>query len=228
MYLMTQVWGVFHDVSTDERKIRSMDEVWKNLQTKYGPLLIAPGFSVPDERIGYITRYAPGVRENGAIYTHAACWAVLAECYLGRGDKAFKMYSSFCPIKRGMEPDLYKCEPYVTPGNTNGPQAADYGSAGWTWYSGSGGWLYKVSTNWILGVRPTMDGLLIDPCIPSRWDGFKMKRKYGNCVYNIEVMNPRHVSNGIREVYVDGERLPSNIIKRSKDGKVHDIKVIMG
>ena len=228
VYLMTQTWGVFNDVSTEERKIKSMNAVWKYLQTKYGPLLIAPGFSVPDEHIGYITRYAPGVRENGAVYTHAACWAVLAECSLGRGDKAYEIYSSFCPIKRGMDPDLYKCEPYVTPGNTNGPQAADYGSGGWTWYSGSGGWLYRVSTNWILGVRPTYGGLVIDPCIPSEWDGFTMKRAYGRAVYNIEVTNPEHVSKGVKKVYLDGKRMDSKMIKDLSDGKSHNVKAVMG
>ena len=147
IYLMSQTWGIFNDVSTEERKIRSIKSVEKHLCNKYGPLLIAPGFTTPDERIGYISRYAPGTRENGAVYTHSACWGVLAECYLGRGDKAYEMYSSFCPIKRGMEPDVYKGEPYVTPGNTNGPQAADFGAGGWTWYTGSGAWLCRVSTN---------------------------------------------------------------------------------
>ncbi|MDD3906307.1 MAG: glycosyl transferase family 36 [Candidatus Omnitrophica bacterium] len=227
-YLMTQTWGVINDVSTKERKIKSMDSVWKYLQKDYGPLLIAPGFSVPDEHIGYITRYAPGVRENGAVYTHAACWAIMAECCLGRGDKAFEFYSSFCPVKRGMAPDVYKCEPYVTPGNTNGPQAADYGAGGWTWYSGSGGWLYRVATNWILGVRPTYEGLLIDPCIPSKWGGFKMRRKYGKSVYNIEVENPRHVCKGVRQTYLDGKKIDSNIIKDLSDGKTHQVKVVMG
>jgi len=228
VYLMTQVWGVFNDVSTEKRKVKSMDAVWKHLQKDYGPLLITPGFTVPDEHIGYITRYAPGTRENGAVYTHPACWAVMAECALGRGDKAFKMYSSFSPVKRGMEPDLYRCEPYVTPGNTNGPQAADYGAGGWTWYTGSGAWLYRVSTNWILGVRPTYSGLLIDPCIPSKWAHFSMKRSYGRCTYNIEVTNPHHVQKGVKEVYLDSKRLVSNIVPRLGDGKSHKVRVVMG
>lgn len=228
IYLMTQTWGVFNDVSTPERKIKSMESVEKHLWGPYGPLLIAPGFVAPDEKIGYITRYAAGVRENGAIYTHAACWAVLAECYLGRGDIAYKMYSSFCPPRRGMDPDLYKGEPYVTPGNINGPQAADYGCGAWTWYTGSGAWLYRVSTNWMLGIRPTYDGLLIDPCIPGDWGGFTMKRRYGKAVYTIEVLNPHHVQKGVKEVYLDGERLPSNIVKDLSDNKAHKVKVVMG
>ncbi len=228
VYLMTQTWGVFNDVSTPERKIKSMDAVWKHLWTKFGPLLIAPGFTEPDEHIGYITRYAPGVRENGGVYTHAACWAVMAECYLGRGSKAYRMYSGFCPIKRGMDPDLYKCEPYVTPGNTNGPQAADFGAGGWTWYTGSGAWLYRVSTNWILGVRPAYDGLVIDPCIPEKWDGFTMKRRYGRAMYDIEVVNPEHVSKGVKEMYVDGKRMESNVVPDSSDGKSHRVRVVMG
>ncbi len=228
IYLMTQTWGIFNDVSTDERKIKSMESVEKYLQGPYGPLLIAPGFVAPDENIGYITRYAAGVRENGAVYTHAACWAVLAECYLGRGDIAYKMYSSFCPPKRGMNPDLYKAEPYVTPGNTNGPQAADYGSGGWTWYTGSGAWLYRVSTNWILGVRPTYDGLLIDPCIPSGWKGFKMKRRYGKAEYDIEVINSNRVQKGVKELYLDGKLQSRNIVKDLGDNKTHKVKVVMG
>lgn len=228
VYLMTQVWGIFNDVSTQDRKMKSMEAVEKYLMSKYGPLLIAPGFTKPDEHIGYISRYAPGVRENGAVYTHAACWAVLAECYLGRGDKAFDMYSSFCPIKRGMDPDLYKAEPYVTAGNTNGPQAADYGAGGWTWYTGSAAWLYRVSANWILGVRPTYDGLEIDPCIPKKWNGFSMKRVFRNAVYNIKVENPNHISKGVKETYLDGKRVESNIIKDVGDNKVHTIKVVMG
>ena len=228
VYLMTQAWGVFNDVSTEERKTKSMEALERYLWGKYGPLLIAPGFTTPDEHIGYITRYAAGVRENGAVYTHAACWAVLAECYLGRGDIAFDMYSSFCPIKRGMEPDLYKCEPYVTPGNTNGPQAADYGAGGWTWYTGSATWLFRVSTNWILGVRPNYKGLLIDPCIPTGWDGFSMKRAYGKAVYSIEVKNPAHVSKGIKQVYLDGKKIDSNIIPDLSDNKTHEVRVIMG
>lgn len=228
IYLMTQTWGIFNDVSTDQRKIKSIESVEKHLWGKYGPLLIWPGFTMPDENIGYITRYAPGVRENGAVYTHSACWAVLAECHLGRGDIAYDMYSSFCPVKRGMEPDVYKGEPYVTPGNTNGPQAADYGCGAWTWYTGSGAWLYRVSTNWILGVRPTYQGLLIDPCIPSKWDGFSMKRTYGKAVYNIEVENPRHVSKGVREVYLDGKIQNSNIIDDLSDNKTHSVRVVMG
>ncbi len=228
VYLMTQVWGIFNDVSTPERKIKSIEAVEKHLADKYGPLLIAPGFSVPDKNIGYITRYAPGTRENGAVYTHAACWGVLAECYLGRGDQAYKMYSSFSPIKRGMDPDLYKGEPYVTPGNTNGPQATDYGTGGWTWYTGSGAWLQRVSTNWILGVRPTYQGLLIDPCIPKKWNGFSVKRRYGKATYNIEVKNPKHVSKGVKEIYLDDKKLKSNIIEDLSDNKVHSVKVIMG
>ncbi len=228
IYLMTQAWGIFNDVSTEERKTKSVKAIEKYLWGKYGPLLIAPGFTKPDENIGYITRYAPGTRENGGVYTHAACWAVLAECYLGRGDKAYKMYSSFCPIKRGMEPDVYKAEPYVLPGNTNGPQAADYGAGGWTWYTGSCAWLYRVSTNWILGVRPTYEGLLIDPCIPKIWDGFSMKRVYRKAVYNIEVKNPNHVSRGVKEIELDGKRIGSNIIKASNDKKVHNVRVVLG
>ncbi|MFH1593587.1 MAG: glycosyl transferase family 36 [Candidatus Omnitrophota bacterium] len=228
IYLNSQTWAVISDIAPWERKEKAMNAVWKHLQKKYGPLLIAPGFTRPDENIGYISRYAPGIRENGGVYSHAACWGILAECLLGRGDKAYEMYSSFCPIKRGMEPDAYKAEPYVTPGNTNGPQARDSGTGAWTWYTGSGAWLLRVSTNWILGVRPTYDGLLIDPCVPKRWDRFSMKRIYGKATYEIDVTNPEGVSKGVSAVYLDGKMQNSNIIKDIGDGRVHKVKVVMG
>jgi len=228
IYLMTQAWGIFNDVSTEERKLKSIKAVEKYLWCKYGPLLIYPGFTEPDENIGYISRYAPGVRENGAVYTHPACWSVLAECYLGKGDTAYRMYSSFSPIRRGMDPDLYKVEPYVTPGNTNGPQARDYGAGGWTWYTGSGAWLYRVSTNWVLGVRPTNEGLLIDPCIPRKWKTFTMKRVFGNSIYNIKVENPKGVSKGVKDFYVDGKKMDSNVIRMTNVRKEYNVRVVLG
>ena len=122
---------------------------------------------------------------------------------MGRGDLAYEMYSKICPPKRGMDPDLYCAEPYVMPGNSDGPESPYFGRAGWTWYTGAAAWLFRVSTEWILGVRPTRRGLQVDPCIPSRWDGFRMVRQFRGTTYQIVVENPRHVSRGIHALWLD-------------------------
>ncbi|HEO63831.1 MAG TPA: glycosyl transferase family 36, partial [Candidatus Omnitrophica bacterium] len=228
IFLNAQTWAVMHDTTDQARKQQAMESARKNLFYDYGPVLFYPAYKSPDPEIGYLTRYAPGVRENGGVYTHAACWAVIAECVLKNGDKAYDIYSRFSPTKRGMNPDLYFVEPYVTPGNVDGPDSENFGRGGWTWYTGSGAWLFHASTNWILGIRAKQDGLLIDPCIPSGWKGFKAKRTFRGAVYNIDVENPSAVSYGVKEVYLDGNRLDSNLIPVLSGNIEHKVKVVLG
>jgi cellobiose phosphorylase len=206
IYLNAQTWAVIAGVADRARAEKVMDEVEKNLEYKAGPLLLYPGYKTPDKYIGYLSRYAAGMRENGGVYTHAATWAVIAEAMLGRGEAAFRMFSKINPINRGKKPDEYFAEPYVTPGNIEGPDSKFYGRGGWTWYTGSAGWLFKVGLEWILGIRPTFEGLVIDPCIPSEWDGFKVRRLFRGAVYDIELKNPEHVNSGVKEILIDGEK----------------------
>lgn len=206
VWLNPQTWAVIAGVSDSERGEQIMDVVEEKLECEIGPLLLSPAYKTPDKYVGYLTRYSPGMRENGGVYTHAATWAVMAEAMLGRGESAYRMYSELCPINRGKHPDTYVAEPYVTPGNIEGPDSAFFGRGGWTWYSGSATWLFKVGLEWILGIRATMEGLLIDPCIPSSWKGYRVKRTFRGVVYNIEVKNPDHVQCGVGELWVDGQR----------------------
>jgi len=234
IYLNAQTWAVIAGVAEKERAEQVMDVVEKSLEFKAGPLLLYPSYKKPDKYIGYLTRYGPGMRENGGVYTHAATWAVIAEAMLGRGENAFRMYSKLNPINRGKNPLEYCAEPYVTPGNIEGPESPFYGRGGWTWYSGSAAWLFKVGLEWILGVRPTVDGLLIDPCIPPAWDGFKVRRAFRGATYSIEVKNPEHVECGVRELWVDGERECMSKGPREKvvpvfpPGTKHAVTVILG
>jgi cellobiose phosphorylase len=228
IFLNAQTWSVINETAPPERALKAMESVEKHLLKEYGPLLFYPAYKKPDPMIGYLSRYAPGVRENGGVYTHAACWAILAECKMKRGDMAYEMYSRICPVKRGMNPDLYFVEPYVTPGNSDGPDSENFGRGGWTWYTGSGAWLFHTSLNWILGIRAQEGGLLIDPCIPSAWRSFKVRRKFRGAVYNIEVENPEGVCSGIKEIYLDGNKLEGNLIPILNDGGEHTVKVLMG
>jgi len=220
IYLNAQTWAILSDVVTPRRlplMLRSMDRL---LYRRYGPLLLWPAYRTPDPEIGYLTRYAPGARENGGCYMHAAAWAVQAECKLGHGAKAWELYHRLCPVTRGIDPDHYAVEPYVSPGNVDGPDSPHFGRGGWTWYTGSAAWLFRVGTEWMLGVRPEWDGLRVEPCLPPGWKGFRMRRRFRNAVYDI------HVTRGARaEVLIDGRAHTSNLLPAFGDGRVHRVTV---
>jgi cellobiose phosphorylase len=234
VFLNAQTWSVISGVAPEERARQVMDVVEKELDLKAGPVLLHPAYSVPDRNIGYLTRYAAGMRENGGVYTHAATWAVIAEAILGRGDKAFQFYSKINPINRGQRPEEYVAEPYVTAGNIEGPESDFYGRGGWTWYTGSAAWLFKVGLEWILGVRPTLDGLLLDPCVPAGWNGFTVTRIFRGAAYKIEVINPYRVQTGVGSVLIDGEHYEGGrggrgvVLPLFGAGEEHTIVVSMG
>ena len=114
------------------------------------------------------------------------------------------------------------------PGNSDGPESPHFGRGGWTWYTGSAAWLFRISTEWLLGIRPSREGLIIDPCLPSSWDGFQMTRIFRGSTYDIAVENPRHVSQGVTAISVDGTRLARPVVPALGDGQVHHVRVVMG
>ena len=118
-----------------------------------------------------------------------------------------------CPVYNGLDPDKYVAEPYVTPGNIEGPDSPLYGMGGWTWYTGSAAWLQRILVEFILGVRATEDGLLIDPCIPEDWDKIKIKRIFRGTTYYITIINPNNVSSGVDYLMIDGDEHQTNLIK---------------
>ncbi|MBN1689329.1 MAG: glycosyl transferase family 36 [Candidatus Omnitrophica bacterium] len=227
IFLNAQTWAVIHGTATPDRAKKAMESVAKYLYREYGPLLFTPAFSVTDPTIGYLSRYAPSVRENGGLYTHAGTWAIQAECIMRDAQKAYSAYKSFNPILRGLDPDLYYCEPYVTPGNVDGPDSPNFGRGGWTWYTGSGTWYYVIVINWLLGIRPIREGLLIDPVIPQDWPGFRIKRYFRGSLYEIDVKNPNKSGQGVREIRVDQKKQYSNVVPAFHDGKTHKVWVIL-
>ena len=234
VWLNPQTWGVIAGVSDEQRSQQVMNVVEQVLEKEIGTLLLSPAYKTPDTSVGYLTRYSPGMRENGGVYTHAATWSVIAAAMLGRGETAYRFYSKLNPVIRGKNPDRYAAEPYVTAGNIEGPDSKYFGRGGWTWYSGSASWLFKVGLEWILGIRGGAAGLIIDPCIPSSWDGFTVKRTFRGAVYNIEVKNPGHVQCGLKELWVDGERHCMTKGPRNKTvplfeaGTTHSVVAILG
>ncbi len=228
IFLMPNNWAVISGVADDERARAAMDSVTEYLLKDYGTLLNYPAFTRPRPDVGYVTRYAPGLRENGGVYTHAATWSVWAYTVANQPVLAYEAYRRICPPNRSADIDTYKAEPYVTPGNIDGPLSEYYGRGGWTWYTGSSQWLHRMATHWILGIRPQEDGLLVDPSIPSNWTGYKVTRKFRNAIYEIDVKNPGNVSRGVRSVTVDGETLEGRIVPVFNDGQAHTVEIIMG
>lgn len=228
VFLNPQIWAVISGIADKERANKAMNAVTEYLLKDYGTLLLYPAYTKPRKDIGYITRYAPGLRENGGVYTHAATWAVWAYAMIGEADLAYEAYRRICPPNRSEDIDSYMAEPYVTPGNSDGPLSPYYGRGGWSWYTGSSQWLHRVATHFILGVRPTIEGLIIDPCIPKGWGGFTYKRRFRGSQYFIKVINEGHVSRGIKEIYVDDKLIQGNLVKPFEDKNVHKVIAIMG
>jgi cellobiose phosphorylase len=205
IFLNAQTWAVIADSAPAARQQQAMQSARRWLYKPYGSLLLYPGYTVPDPCIGYLTQYASGLRENGGVYTHAAVWSVLAEALLGDAARAFDRFEALCPIKPARHAERYGCEPYVLPGNIDGPASPTPGRGGWTWYTGSAAWLFHVLSSWLLGVRATYDGLVIAPCIPAHWPRYTVTRMFRGACVHITVKNPRRVACGVRSITVDGK-----------------------
>jgi cellobiose phosphorylase len=167
IFLNCQTWAVLSECTSPDRLAAAWDSVKQYLLTEWGPLLIAPAYTEPRADIGYITRYSPGSRENGGVYMHAATWALAAACKMRDVEAVGRIWKSISPPMRGADAEGYRAEPYVTPGNVDGPLSDTPGRAGWTWYTGSAAWLRKVALDWMLGIRASWEGLEIDPCPPA-------------------------------------------------------------
>jgi cellobiose phosphorylase len=228
IYLNAQSWAVISQIAPKERAIQCMNSAKKHLDTKYGLMLLAPAYSRYYPEIGDLTSYVPGLKENASIWSHANAWAILAECMLGRGDQAYEYYKKLAPTTKNKIADIHQTEPYVYAQTIAGKDHPNFGMARNSWLTGTASWMMKVATNWILGVRPQYNGLLIDPCIPKTWASFKVIRHFRNAIYEIQVENPNHVSKGIKNVIVDGKQLKDNLLPSFADGKKHTVLVTMG
>lgn len=228
IFLNAQTWAIIHDTTTPERQQQCWQQVERHLLREYGPLLFTPAFDTPDARVGYLTRYAPGTRENGGVYTHAATWALWAACKMRQPDTALAIFHRLAPPKRAENPDLYAVEPYVLPGNINGPDSPVFGQGGWTWYTGSAAWLRRVCLHQIVGVDPDWDGLRIRPCLPPGWDKVTLRRPFRGDLFEIVIHNPDGLSEGEVELRLDGtECNPDDPIPASGQGRLRQVEAVI-
>jgi cyclic beta-1,2-glucan synthetase len=231
---IAQSWAVMSGAADPARAARAMASV-NELLVRRGDglvLLFTPPFDQSPLDPGYIKGYPPGVRENGGQYTHAAAWAVIAFAMLGDGDKAGELFSLLNPIHHSdtrAASHRYKVEPYVASADVYS-QPPHVGRGGWTWYTGSAGWLYRAGVEWILGLRVEGATLRIDPCVPKTWRGFEIIFRYHSARYEIAVSNPNAVSRGVAHAELDGATLPEDqaCIELVDDGATHHVHVTLG
>lgn len=227
IFLNTQSWAVMANIADKKRLTQCMDMVKKHLDTKHGIMLMGPAYSKFDVEIGAIGTFARGLKENGGIFCHANPWAMIAETMLGRGDRAFEIYKKTCPAARNRIADIHQAEGYIYSQFISGRDHPEFGKARNSWLTGSAAWNLVAISQYILGIRPDYDGLLVDPCIPKKWPSFKVRRKFRGATYDIEIFNRKRRCRGVKYMLVDGKRIEGNLIPAPKSKRVYKVKVFM-
>jgi cellobiose phosphorylase len=227
-----QAWAVISGAADPTRAQRAMAAVEERLVRPEGKLiqLFDPPFDRGALQPGYIKGYVPGIRENGGQYTHAATWVALAVALQGRGDRALEFWNMLNPIYHATTPSevqRYKVEPYVVCADVYGVPP-HVGRGGWTWYTGSASWLYRVALEAILGLRVTGDTLRFEPCVPRGWPGYDVAYRHGSATYRIRVDNSAGTGREVRSVTVDGQPAADRAVPLRDDGREHDVQVTLG
>ena len=225
VHLESNAWAVASGAATREQGLSCMDAVDEWLYTPYGLMLNAPSFVTVDDSIGFVTRVYPGIKENGAVFSHPNPWAWVAECLLGRGSRAMKFYDALLPENQNDLMEIRQAEPYTYCQFIMGRDHTAHGRARHPFMTGSSGWAYYAATRYMLGIRPEFDRLTVDPCIPAEWDGFEAVRRWRGAEYRIRVSNPAHAEKGVKCLRVDGGEAES--IPVFTEG-VHEVEVILG
>ncbi|MGB4657587.1 MAG: N,N'-diacetylchitobiose phosphorylase [Mobilitalea sp.] len=226
IHLESNTWAVLSGLASAEKGKKAMDSVDHYLYTPYGLMLNGPSYTKPDDEIGFITRVYPGLKENGAIFSHPNPWAWAAECILGRGDRAMKFYDALSPYNQNDRIETREAEPYSYCQFIMGREHTGFGRARHPFMTGTGGWAYFSATRYILGIRPQFMELVIDPCIPSDWKEFKVDREWRGAMYHITVLNPDGVMKGVRSIEVNGK--PVEKVDTKVAGSINEVIVTMG
>ena len=203
--------------------------VWLSPQDRLA-LLFAPPFDKTTNDPGYIKGYLPGTRENGGQYTHAAIWTAWAFTRLGDGKQARALFDLLNPIFQSDSEEKatdYRVEPYVICADIYS-QPPYVRRGGWTWYTGSAAWMYRLGLEAILGFHKIGNTLRIEPVIPPAWDGFEIRYQFGESVYRIQVQNPEHVTQHVRQILLDGQTLNDRAIPLVDDHLEHRVVVVLG
>lgn len=229
IFIESQGFCVMGGCGADNGKaIKALDAVEERLGTKYGLVLNNPAFTKYYAEYGEISTYPAGYKENGGIFCHNNAWIMCAEAVLGRGDKAFDYYTRIAPAYTEEYSEIHRMEPYVYSQMVAGKDAKRFGEAKNSWLTGTASWNFVAITQFILGIKPEYDGLMVDPSIPAFWDGYEITRQFRGDILKIKIKNPDHVSKGVAAMTVDGKAVSGNVIPVYGDGREHKVEVILG
>jgi cellobiose phosphorylase len=231
IFIESQGWCSMAGIGLSDGMVeKSLDSVKKYLDCEHGIVLNNPAFTEYVPEYGEISTYPAGYKENAGIFAHNNPWVIIGETVLGRGDRAWEYYCKISPAYLQDKQELHRVEPYVYSQMTAGKDAALPGEAKNSWLTGTAAWNWYAVTEFILGVRPSLDGLTMDPCIPAEWKEYEVARRFRGADYHIKVLNPDGVNKGVKSVTLNGTLLPGNVIPALKEneGKVNLVEVILG
>jgi len=229
IFIESNGWCTMAGIGKDEGLCtKALNAVKDRLDSKYGIVLNNPAFTKYYIEYGEISSYPAGYKENAGVFCHNNPWIMIGETIVGNGNRAWEYYKKICPSYLEEISELHKTEPYVYAQMVAGKDAFKPGEAKNSWLTGTASWNFYAVTQFMLGIHPEYDGLLIDPCIPNDWKGFKATRKFRGVTYNIEILNPYGKSRGISEVLIDGKPYSSNLIPVYASGTEHKVKVVIG
>lgn len=207
---------------------KALDSVKERLDTKYGVMLLQPAYKDYHLNLGEVSSYPPGYKENAGIFCHNNPWVSIAETVIGRGDRAFEIYKKTCPAYVEEISEIHRTEPYVYSQMVAGADAPRHGEAKNSWLTGTAAWTFVNVSQYIIGIRPEFDGLVVDPCIPSNMPGFKATRVFRDATYNITVENPSGAQKGVSKLIVDGQEMSGNMIPFIDGKKEYNATIILG
>jgi cellobiose phosphorylase len=227
VYVNTQTWAVLSGAATREQAERAMRSMKDYLATPYGLMLSAPPFVKTPRKVMGGVIYNTGIKENAGIFNHTQSWAVMAECMLGHGDQAYEYYRAYLPAAYNTRAEVRQIEPYAHSQTTYATCNPNAGKSRVPWLTGTASWSYFAALQYILGIRPEIDGLRIDPCIPKAWPGFTVQRVFRDKRLTIRVTNPRRLEHGVRSLKVDGKTIGGNLVPIDEltDGAVIEAEI---
>ncbi len=229
IFLNPQSWAVISGTANAEQAASAMKNVQMHLATEYGLALCDPPYTTStDHNVVRAALMNPGLKENGGIFVHTQGWAVMAECILGHGDLAYRYLRSYLPAAYNTKAEIREIEPYVVCQSTHSKASPKHGASRIPWLSGSATWTYYAITQYLLGIRPEVEGLRIDPCIPASWQQFTATRRFRGKQLSIRVENPGGIQKGVKRVTVNGEAIEGNLIPVALMQSENSVEVTMG
>ncbi len=229
LFTNPNAFAIICGLADDERRKKILASFDRYLDTEWGSHCFYPPFPQPEPRAGIISRFAPGTKENGSLQGHNSRWRIWSEFVAGRGDKGYELIKTMLPTTRHeADPEGYRIEPYIACQFIYAPQADNPGEGSHAWATGTACWTLLNVWEHMLGIRPVVDGLLIDPCLPSDWTEAKMTRDYRGATYEIAFAKPKGICKGKVTVELDGQTLEGSVIPPAGDGQTHQVKVTIG